>query len=84
MISIMGVGDRLTLGFDSPEECRAFAARLSLLGTRVRKRIGSSWHGTIVGIYTTEQTPNGLCVESEREPGSVQIYPEHALEKYEE
>jgi len=52
------------------------------LGDRVRKISGSSWHGVIVGTYSTVMTPNGYCVESEREPGSVQIYPAHALEKY--
>lgn len=51
------------------------------LGDRVRKTKGSSWQGTIVGFYTTTLTPHGWCVESEREPGSVQIYPHTALEK---
>jgi hypothetical protein len=50
------------------------------LGDRVRKRSGSSWQGRIVGSYSTTLTPVGWCVESEREPGSVQIYPEKALE----
>ncbi|NEI71071.1 hypothetical protein GR212_15940 [Rhizobium lusitanum] len=54
---------------------RAFA-----IGDRVRKTKGSSWQGRIVGFYSTELTPVGYCVESEREPGSVQIYPETALE----
>lgn len=49
-------------------------------GTRVRKIRGSSWQGRVVGFYSTELTPIGYCVESEREPGSVQIYPEAALE----
>lgn len=47
---------------------------------RVRKIKGSSWQGPIVGFYSTVLTPVGYCVESEREPGSVQIYPESALE----
>ena len=47
---------------------------------RVRKIKGSSWQGPIVGFYSTALTPRGYCVESEREPGSVQIYPESALE----
>ncbi len=51
------------------------------LGTRVRKRKGSSWQGRIVGTYSTSLTPEGYAVESEREPGSVQIYPVAALEK---
>lgn len=50
------------------------------LDTRVRKRSGSSWQGKVVGFYTTHLTPVGYAVESEREPGSVQIYPEAALE----
>lgn len=50
------------------------------LGTRVRKIKGSSWQGPVVGTYSTSLTPEGYAVESEREPGSVQIYPRAALE----
>lgn len=50
------------------------------LGTRVRKRKGSSWQGRVVGYYSTHLTPRGYAVESERETGSVQIYPKAALE----
>jgi hypothetical protein len=50
------------------------------VGDRVRKRSGSSWQGKIVGYYRTSLTPIGYAVESEREPGSVQIYPATALE----
>lgn len=50
------------------------------IGTRVKKRKGSEWHGRVVGYYSTELTPVGYCVESEREKGSVQIYPAAALE----
>lgn len=49
------------------------------LGDRVTKIKGSSWTGHIVGFYSTALTPVGCCVESENEPGSVQIYPENAL-----
>lgn len=35
----------------------------------------------MVGEYSTELTPEGYAVESEREPGSVQIYPASALER---
>ena len=49
------------------------------LGDRVEKIKGSSWRGPIVGTYSTSLTPRGYAVESEREPGSVQIYPEAAL-----
>ena len=51
------------------------------LGERVEKRSGSSWRGKIVGFYTTKLTPIGYAVESEFEPGAVQIYPESALIK---
>jgi len=50
------------------------------LGTRLRKKSGSSWQGRVVGYYSTNLTPVGYCIESEREPGSVQIYPASALE----
>lgn len=50
------------------------------IGTRVRKKRGSSWQGHIVGFYSTELTKEGYAVESEREVGSVQIYPKDALE----
>lgn len=49
-------------------------------GDRVRKIKGSSWHGVVCGEYSTSLTPEGYAVESEREPGSVQIYPAAALE----
>jgi hypothetical protein len=58
---------------------RGFMPKFAL-GDRVRKRSGSSWQGRVVGFYTTALTLNGYAVESEREPGSVQIYPEAALE----
>jgi hypothetical protein len=54
------------------------------LGDRVRKTKGSSWQGRIVGTYSTTLTPVGYAVESEREPGSVQIYPVSALEPAQE
>ena len=50
------------------------------IGTRLRKKSGSSWQGRVVGYYATSLTPVGYCIESEREPGSVQIYPASALE----
>lgn len=46
----------------------------------VKKTKGSSWRGRICGFYSTELTPIGYAVESYFEPGSVQIYPENALE----
>ena len=49
------------------------------LDQRVEKVKGSSWRGRVVGTYSTSLTPRGYAVESEREPGSVQIYPEAAL-----
>ncbi len=49
------------------------------LGDTVAKKSGGQWHGTIVGEYSTELTPNGYAVESMYERGSVQIYPAAAL-----
>lgn len=49
------------------------------LGTRVTKTKGSSWTGRVVGFYSTGLTPEGYAIESENEPGSVQIYPRSAL-----
>lgn len=56
------------------DEVRKFA-----LGDRVTKTKGSSWTGRVVGFYSTSLTPIGYAIESENEPGSVQIYPESAL-----
>jgi len=50
------------------------------LGDKVRKTKGSRWQGTVVGTYSTCYTLEGYCVESDTEPGSVQIYPASALE----
>lgn len=50
------------------------------LGQRVRKIKGSRWQGVVVGTYSTLLTPEGYCVESDTEIGSVQIYPASALE----
>lgn len=63
-------------GEDSAEPARKFGR-----GVRLRKTKGSSWQGRVVGFYSTSLTPIGYCIESEREPGSVQIYPEGALER---
>lgn len=52
------------------------------LGDLVCKKKGSGWHGRVVGFYSTELTPTGYAVESEFERGSVQIYPEAALEDW--
>lgn len=54
-------------------------ARKFSLGERVTKTKGASWTGRVVGFYETGLTPIGYAVESEKEPGSVQIYPEAAL-----
>lgn len=50
------------------------------MGDRVSKIKGSSWTGIVVGSYSTSLTPEGYAVESENEPGSVQIYPAAALQ----
>lgn len=55
------------------------AAHTFPLGTRVTKLRGSSWTGRVCGTYNTSLTPDGYAVESENEPGSVQIYPAAAL-----
>lgn len=52
-------------------------------GDAVKKKKGSSWHGYIVGTYSTSLTLEGYAVESAFERGSVQIYPAEALEKWE-
>lgn len=52
------------------------------LGDTVRKVSGSQWHGTVVGTYSTQLTPEGYAVESYTERGSVQIYPAGALEPW--
>lgn len=49
------------------------------IGDRVSKTKGSSWTGRVVGTYSTSLTAEGYAVESENEPGSVQIYPASAL-----
>lgn len=59
---------------------RERAGRKFQTGQRVTKIKGSSWTGPVVGFYSTALTPVGYCVESENEPGSVQVYPEAALE----
>ncbi len=50
------------------------------LNQRVRKRKGSQWQGRVVGFYMTHLTTRGYAIESETHFGSVQIYPEAALE----
>jgi hypothetical protein len=49
-------------------------------GDWVKKKSGSHWSGRVVGFYSTALTPRGYAVESEFHKGSVQIYPEAALE----
>lgn len=80
----------LATALDNLEETSAMllntAARLATdpakfkRGDLVRKTKGSQWHGTVVGEYSTELTPEGYAVESFTEKGSVQIYPAAALE----
>lgn len=55
-------------------------ARRYKMGDRLRKIRGSEWQGRVVGLYSTELTPVGYAIESEAHKGSVQIYPESALE----
>lgn len=49
------------------------------LNDQVTKISGSSWRGRICGTYSTHLTPEGYVVESNFEPGSVQLYPAAAL-----
>lgn len=50
-------------------------------GAYVRKKSGAFWEGTIVGHYSTDQTPDGVAVQLFGWPnGPVQIYPAAALE----
>jgi len=52
------------------------------LGDYVKKKRGSYWRGVVVGFYSTVYTPIGYCVDSAFEPGSVQVWPEAALEDW--
>lgn len=64
------------------EKLRALPGPFNI-GDRVEKIKGSCRRGKVVGFYSTTLTPIGYNVESENEPGSVQIYPAWALEKKE-
>lgn len=48
----------------------------------VQKVKGSEWCGIVVGFYHTGLTERGYAVESSKHKGSVQIYPESALEPW--
>jgi hypothetical protein len=50
------------------------------LGDKLKKKSGSQWQGKVVGFYSTKLTPCGYAIESDVHEGSVQIYPESALE----
>ena len=65
------------------EASPALSAGKFHLGNMVLKTRGSQWHGGIVGFYSTSLTTIGYAVESATEKGSVQIYPEAALEAWE-
>jgi hypothetical protein len=50
-------------------------------GDVVYKPKGSWWQGTVVGFYSTSQTPEGYAVQLDNvKDGPVQIYPVQALE----
>lgn len=53
------------------------------MGDFVAKKGRASWRGRIVGWYRTDLTKLGYAIESYFEPGSVQIYPETAIEPWE-
>lgn len=64
-------------------DCSCFSNKARYqLGDTLRKKRGSSWHGTVVGFYSTSLTPIGYAIESWTEKGSVQIYPQEALEPW--
>ena len=55
---------------------------LWIYGTRLQKIHGALWRGRVVGYYSTEQTAIGYVIESSFEPGSVRVYPAHALKPW--
>lgn len=75
---------RLLNAYEDCEDCKWVREETSnpkfSTGDKVFKVKGSEWRGTVVGHYSTELTPDGVCVESESHRGSVQIYPAAALE----
>ncbi|ANK77284.1 DfrB family trimethoprim-resistant dihydrofolate reductase [Ensifer adhaerens] len=52
------------------------------MGDYAAKKGRASWRGKIVGWYRTDLTSLGYAIESHFEPGSVQIYPETAIEAW--
>ena len=49
------------------------------MGQRVTKTKGNPWRWRVVGYYSTDLTPEGYVVESENEPGWLQLYAVGAL-----
>lgn len=49
------------------------------MGDKLKKKSGSEWSGKVVGWYSTEQTPEGYCIESDCHKNTVQLYPLQAL-----
>jgi hypothetical protein len=58
------------------------ADALFRMGESVAKKGRASWRGKIVGWYRTDLTDLGYAIESHFEPGSVQIYPQTAIERW--
>ncbi|MCP3412863.1 hypothetical protein NLM16_01965 [Bradyrhizobium brasilense] len=52
------------------------------MGDYAAKKGRASWRGRIVGWYRTDLTRLGYAIESYFEPGSVQIYPETAIDAW--
>ena len=74
-------------GFNQPDPHTPqypFPMRKFRIGDRVRKIKGSEWQGPVVDFYQTKLTLYGYAVESEREKGSVQVWPQAALELIED
>lgn len=85
------LSDQWTAATARAEAAEAEVARLQAsipagarwnLGDKVRKKRGSSWRGVVCGFYSTKHTPIGYAVDSAFEPGSVQVWPEAALEDW--
>lgn len=62
------------------ERCRKCKFKI---GDLVRKVSGSEWEGQVVGYYMRKGGKIGVCIESGTHKGSIQIYPEEAVEAIE-
>lgn len=66
-----------------PNEITIPAGWKFAMDQRVKKRgIKGQWHGRVCGPYSTQATPRGYAVVSLLEENSVQVWPEEALEEW--